>query len=588
MSLTLSVTNLFLLLGIFTVVVVTIFLFEFRRVRTSLMLRESEMTRRMYQLSILREIGERIGYSLKIEHIIEVIVGSLRRLLEYSTVAYMLLSTSPEGKARITFNLNVERPVHPKFIEGVKRTMLGSLNTLMGKEFTLEDIDETISGTITDPTAAESIGSFFNVPIVIDSSPIGLLNISDPSTGKYRHKEVEILFTIMSQASDAVSKLERVLKIEKGKLNSMVESMADGVLMIDRLKQLSVINPAARRMLGLQSEHPTIFEVLDALANQFDLRTRLEESMEHDKLIVAPAITINGHFLQILVSPVKDESKSFLGAVVLFHDITKEKELEKMREDFTSMMVHELRSPLTGIKSIAGLLTSDKVKTDAQKYNQFVGLISTNSQDMLELVNDLLDVAKLESGKFQLIKKVADISSVIETRVNSFKTLAEQTNITLSAKIDPQVPKALEFDEHKITQVLNNFISNAIKFTRTGGSIVVSAFLLPQGKDLAQQVVEQSLVWPGIKKGIMLGSDALVVAITDSGLGIPQSQIPQLFNKFVQLENAARSEKKGTGLGLVISKGIMEAHQGTIGVFSEEGEGSTFYLTLPVGPQVLK
>lgn len=252
------------------------------------------------------------------------------------------------------------------------------------------------------------------------------------------------------------------------------------------------------------------------------------------------------------------------------------------------MMVHELRSPLTGIKSIAGLLTSDKVKTDAQKYNQFVGLISTNSQDMLELVNDLLDVAKLESGKFQLIKKVADISSVIETRVNSFKTLAEQTNITLSAKIDPQVPKALEFDEHKITQVLNNFISNAIKFTRTGGSIVVSAFLLPQGKDLAQQVVEQSLVWPGIKKGIMLGSDALVVAITDSGLGIPQSQIPQLFNKFVQLENAARSEKKGTGLGLVISKGIMEAHQGTIGVFSEEGEGSTFYLTLPVGPQVLK
>jgi signal transduction histidine kinase len=304
--------------------------------------------------------------------------------------------------------------------------------------------------------------------------------------------------------------------------------------------------------------------------------------MEHDKLIVAPAITVNGRFLQILISPVKDETKSYLGAVVLFHDITKEKELEKMREDFTSMMVHELRSPLTGIKSIAGLLTNDKVKGDNQKFEQFVRLISTNSQDMLELVNDLLDVAKLESGKFQLLKKVGDIGAVIQTRVDSFKTLAEQGTITLTAKIDPKTPKTLEFDEHKIVQVFNNFISNAIKFTRTGGTIVVAAFVLSENKDLAQEVVEQKLVWPGIHRGVQFTQPVLVVAVTDSGLGIPPAQIQMLFNKFVQLENAAKSEKKGSGLGLVISKGIIEAHQGKIGVFSEEGEGSTFYFTLPI------
>src|SRR3989344_1600050 len=180
--------------------------------------------------------------------------------------------------------------------------------------------------------------------------------------------------------------------------------------MIDNTKQLSIINPAAKQMLGLASERVTIFDVLDVVANEFDLRTRLEESLRRDEVIIVPPISLNNHFLQVLISPVKESEKSFLGAVVLFHDMTKEKEVEKMREDFTNMMVHELRSPLTGIKSIAGLLSGDKVKNDNQKYTEFVRLISTNAEDMLRLVNDLLDVAKLESGKFQIIKKSGDIS----------------------------------------------------------------------------------------------------------------------------------------------------------------------------------
>lgn len=579
---TLSFFNFVFILGIFTVVVVTIFLFEYRRLRRSLMVREQEMTRRMYQLSILRELGERIGYSLKIEKIVEVIVGSLRRLLDYSTVAYMLVTSNAEGKTRITFNINLEKPVHKKFIENVKDSMLTSLNVLLSSKFTADDIDETVSGTVTDPTSEEAAGSFFNVPIVIAGSPAGLLNIAATEKGLYRGKEVEILYTIMNQASDAVSKLERVLRIEKGKLNSMVSSMADGVLMIDNQKQLIVINPQAKKMLGLEKERVAIFDVLDALANQIDLRTRLEESIVANKIITVPPFNLNSVFLQVLISPVRDDANNLLGEVVIFHDITKEKELEKMREDFTSMMVHELRSPLTGIRSIAGLLATPTVKSDEKKYQEFVQLISVNSADMLGLVNDLLDVAKLEAGKFQILKKQSDIKAVAEQRVASFKTLAEQGNLTLNSKIDDSVPATFEFDEHKIAQVLNNLISNAIKFTAAAGSILVSVFKLPAGKDLAKAVVEKSYVWPGIRSGVSLPADQVVVAVTDTGSGIAADKIGKLFNKFVQLESSAHSEKKGTGLGLVISKGIVEAHHGTIGVFSEEGEGSTFYITLPL------
>ena len=363
--------------------------------------------------------------------------------------------------------------------------------------------------------------------------------------------------------------------------------MADGVMMIDKGKQLTVINPVAKAMLGLE-KHVTIFDVLDSLSNVIDFRTKLEESIDKDRLVVAPAITLNDKVFQILITPVKDKQDVSLGAVVILHDVTKEKELEKMREDFTNMMVHELRSPLTGVRGIANLLVTDKVKNDAVKYADFVSLIQTNTEDMLGLVNDLLDVAKLDSGKFQLIKKPSDISELIQRRVASFKALADQNNLSLEAKIAPDVPGNFNFDEHKISQVLNNLISNSIKFTDPGGKVTVSAFLLPAGKDLAEKVVEQSLVWPGLKKGVNVKSEMLMIGVTDTGVGISNEKIGKLFNKFVQLESTAKSEKKGTGLGLVVSKGIIEAHQGKIGVFSEPGEGTTFYFTLPINQVINK
>ena len=331
MDVTFSFLNFIFLLAVFTVIVVTIFLFQYGRLRKSLLAREQEMGRRMYQLSILRELGERIGYSLKIEKIVEIIVGSLRRLLDYSTVSYMLLSTNAEGKTRISFNINLEKPVHKKFIENVRNSMVISLNALLSGKFSAEDIDETVSGTVTDPTNTETVGSFFNVPVVIAGSPVGLLNIASTEKGLYRGKEVEILYTIMNQASDAVSKLEQVLRIEKGKLNSMVASMADGVMMIDNLKQLIVINPEAKKMLGLEGKHVAIFDVLDALADKIDLRTKLEESIVQDKVSEVPPFNLGNLFLQILISPVKDDANNLLGEVVIFHDITKEKEVEKMR-----------------------------------------------------------------------------------------------------------------------------------------------------------------------------------------------------------------------------------------------------------------
>jgi signal transduction histidine kinase len=333
-------------------------------------------------------------------------------------------------------------------------------------------------------------------------------------------------------------------------------------------------------MLGIAKVQPTIFDVLDSLASKFDVRTKIEESLKMDKLIVQDKLVLSNKVLRVLISPVKDAANQDLGAVVLFHDITQEQAVEKMREDFTSMMVHELRSPLTGIRSIANLLKEDKIKNEQKKYQEFIELIVTNSASMLDLVNDLLDVAKLESGKFQVLKRSADLSKIIQTRLESFESLAQENHIEIVEKIAPQFPE-ISCDENKIAQVLNNLVSNAIKFS-SNGRITISAFTVAANEDIINKVASLGLIWPGMKEGVKYTEPQAIIAVTDTGIGIAEAELSKLFNKFTQLEQAVGPEKKGTGLGLVISKGIVEAHGGKIGVFSQTSHGSTFYFNLPL------
>jgi signal transduction histidine kinase len=573
--------QLFTLLAIYTLIVFVFIWIEYSRMRKILRGKEHEMHRRMYEVSIMKELGERIGYSLNVQKIVDVVTSSLRKLLSYSTVSYILLGE--EG--RVIFHCIVEESVNKHFVEDVQERMVKGISTLIGKEINVKDIDESISGTITDETNKSTIQSFFSIPVVINDKPVGLLNVSSTKAGLYKEEEMMILYTIMHQASSAVSKLENILNREKGKLNSMVESMADGVLMVDTRNRLLVINPVAKKMLSITQAQPSILDVLGQLSSKMDLRTRIEESMRYDRLSVEEQLKISDKVLRVLISPVKDAENEPLGAVILFHDITKEKAVEKMRDDFTSMMVHELRSPLTGIRSIANLLREDKIKNEQKKYQEFIELIVSNSASMLDLVNDLLDVAKLESGKMQILRKDTNIENMVKMRISSFKSLAEENHVTLETKIEPGLP-TFSIDENKMSQVLNNYLSNSIKFTQQG-KIIVSVFTLKKGDSLLHKVSSLGMVWPGIKDKAF-DSNQLFFAVTDTGVGISEEQLNKLFNKFTQLEEGALSEKKGTGLGLVIAKGIIEAHGGKVGVFSQVGKGSTFYGVVPIANQIVE
>lgn len=227
----------------------------------------------------------------------------------------------------------------------------------------------------------------------------------------------------------------------------------------------------------------------------------------------------------------------------------------KQRDDYVAMMVHELRSPLSVIKGSADLvLREEKNLEEDQKYT-LLSQIKESSSDLLEVVNDILDVSKIESGRLDVKKTKGDLNKVLHEEADYYMALAREKEINVETILDDGIPH-FEFDEDRMKHVMNNLLSNALKFTDSGGSVTI------QSKLSDEYHVE--------------------ISVADTGLGVPDDMKPKLFNKFVQMENRKNKKEKGTGLGLVITKGIIEAHGGSIWIEDNQPMGAKFMFTVPI------
>ncbi len=516
--------------------------------------RSLELQQKIYQAQVLKEINERIGYSLDTNKIVEIITSSLGNLLDYDTVSYMVL----EDSGKVVFKCHVENTVNHEFVNQVKEKMLLSYAAILDRQIIPEHVDESITGNILDDSLSVQVESFFNLPVVISEKLIGIINVASSEKGRYGEEQASILYTITNQAAMAVSKLQGVLESEKDKLAAVIYSMADGVFMANLQNELLVYNPALKTILQLEQEKEvSMYDVVDALAGKIDIRTKFEQAIKEDRPIQLPEVFLKDKALEVTISPVKSKYGEKMGATVVVHDITTEKSLEKLQQEFTAMMVHELRAPLTAVRWSSESLLKNLAQaqgSDLVKAKDTVVTIEQASNNMLELVNDLLDSAKIESGKFELNIQEYDLVDVIKEQINIFRQQADVKHLTMGSTSPEKIP--LKFDRVRVSQVLGNLISNAIKYT-DAGQIHVDAQVRPEEKKV-------------------------VVSIKDSGIGVAREDLNQLFSKFKQLKSTDRA-RKGTGLGLVVSKGIIEAHGGKIwGESAGENMGSTFCFSLPM------
>lgn len=529
--------------------------------------REQKQKQKLYQLQILKEIQDRIGYSLDIEKVIGVIAGSLKNLFPYSTASSLLIRED-----KLVFKTYVEESISHIFIEQVKKNMVASL-TLLAERILPTQIDERVSGFVLDDSNKKALQSYFHIPLIVNNIVVGEITVASTEPNYFKGEDIELLFEVVNSALNALSRLENVLHTEEGKIMAMIGSLADGVFMVDMDRKLSIINNSAKSLLKITKPNPTIIDVLSSVPISYDLSGKIDSAISEKKSIIEKEVKLGDRFIQVFITPVfnpqlsgtKDET-SVIGASVLLHDITLEKSLANMKEDFTNMMVHELRSPLTAIKGASDVLAKENTVNETQK--SLLEIINNQSKNLLEQVNTILDAAKLDSGKFILDKKQGDLEKLIDQHIQIFLPQAQSKHVTLEHHMINSLP-LFSFDSIRIGQVINNLISNSIKFTPAGGTITVSGHYV------------DSIEHPYVE-----------IQIRDTGIGIPENKKINLFKKYspstvgtlVTHEGSAEQtqSQSGTGLGLYITKGIVEAHGGTITATSDGQHGTTMTFTIPV------
>ncbi|WP_246942296.1 ATP-binding protein [Bacillus pinisoli] len=340
------------------------------------------------------------------------------------------------------------------------------------------------------------------------------------------------------------------LRQEKEQLSSILSSMADGVITLNRNGMMQISNPPAERFLQAWYYESGMDEDLekDIPLEMKELFSRVV-SLEREQLI---EMTFQGRSWVVVMSPLYNDD-SIRGAVAVIRDMTEERRLDKLRKDFIANVSHELRTPISMLQGYSEAIIDDIAATEQEK-REIAEVIYEESLRMGRLVNELLDIARMEAGHIELQEEPTNFQEFLERVVKKFQGLAKEKSIHLSYTCEQCNQEEVSFDPDRIEQVFTNLIDNAIRHTDPTGNVTVKATMLDNG---------------------------IKVDVQDSGSGIPNEDLPFVFERFYKADKARTRSKGGTGLGLAIVKNIIEAHHGQISVHSKINEGTTFSFFLP-------
>ena len=361
------------------------------------------------------------------------------------------------------------------------------------------------------------------------------------------HDEIGELAKTFNKMREQLEVNMNALKREKEQLSSILRSMADGVITINKQGEILVTNPPADEFLSAWTDSQDNKGKKEIPPEFIDL---LNESIKTGK-DQSGEMNFGDRYWSFIVSPQFDE-QSIRGAVVVIRDMTEERKLEKMRKDFVANVSHELRTPVAMLQGYSEALIDD-IAGNEEERKEIIKIINEESLRMGRLVNELLDLARLESGSMSLTFDDVQLNSYIERIGRKFFGLAKENNVHLEVQVNTD-KDIYRFDPDRIEQVLTNLIDNAIRHTPEEGLVELK---------------------------VTSGQNGLILEIKDNGSGIPSEDLPFVFERFYKADKARTRGSSGTGLGLAIAKNIIDAHKGTISVWSELGKGTVFTINLP-------
>lgn len=403
-------------------------------------------------------------------------------------------------------------------------------------------------------TAADRIaqGNFDSLPMESDEELAGLASAFNS------------MRDVMAAREAALREETIALTVVNRRMEAVLDATDDGLALIDAAGYIVLVNRRFCEMMGQRRDSLLIHSV-DDLHEQIEERFAQPEKMlraltpNTDPLagVVEDSVALakEGSFFQLYTAPVRDDNREIAGQIVALHDMTREKELDKMKTEFISVVSHELRTPLTSIKGYTDLLITGMAGEINDIQREFLGILQGSASRLGNLINDILDISRIESGRLEVKQDEIDYSKIVGDTLRLMKAAADDKDIMLDASLPEQWP-TVRGDADKITQIVTNLLSNAIKYTPAGGFVKLMVEVTPDA--------------------------GIVTCIMDSGIGISEEDQKKLFQKFFRADNSLTREAGGTGLGLVIVKNMVELLGGSIWLESEVGEGSKFYFSLPL------
>ncbi|MBN1405670.1 MAG: PAS domain S-box protein [Candidatus Omnitrophica bacterium] len=372
------------------------------------------------------------------------------------------------------------------------------------------------------------------------------------------HKRYESVIKEKMQNEEIAWKKYNKALAEKKETETVIRSIAEGLIVVDAKGKVVMMNPAAERLLGVSRDDKVGKSMLENIKDEqlVSLAGGARSGSDNDKEIeIVARQDDTKKVLRASSAVIENENGQTVGMVSVLSDITKQKELDRLKSNFVASVTHELRTPLIAAEKSISLMLEKTMGDISEKQEQFLSLAQRNLKRLSALINDLLDLSKLEAGKFELKRRPSRIEEIVDAAAQTLQPWANTKLITIDRNICNEIPE-ISMDPDRITQVLYNLVGNSIKFTPNKGRIIIEVVLNKEKEELE-------------------------VSIMDNGIGISKEHLPRIFDKFYQASERASTDINGTGIGLAVVKEIVELHNGRIWVESEKGQGTKFIFTIP-------
>jgi len=510
---------------------------------------------RVLQLRSLQEVARALAATLDLSSTMQMLVGRMATLTDAQYAAIALLDhTGSELRGIADTNTADDTVPSSDFAVTLNVADIGILS-----KGNLVSSDEVDGLGFEELRASSDMNTFLCLPLVMRGEPIGALYLADvrPDFGAERQRQLLDSFSYFAAASIENAQLYQAVADKSRELETILAGIGDGVLVVDADLRLVLMNPIAVRIFALPASPPvgapiqSILEHDDFMSLLEETRAVSGEAIMHE--IELPRVANNKErTYQALATPLTVGSH-LQGIATVLRDVTSQKELERMKSNFLSVVSHELKTPLHSIKGFVDIILMDKTGPVTDIQRDFLETVKQQTDHLQRMIDDLLEFSRLESGQVTLRLQPVDIPVVAEAVVDKLTPLSDTSNVTIINQVPEELP-TISADPWRLEQVVTNLVDNAIKFTPAQGSVVISA----------------------ADRG-----DYLEVGVQDSGIGIAPDQVDRIFDRFYQVDGGANRLYKGAGLGLTICRHIVEHHGGRIWAESEFDEGATFRFTVP-------